>query len=84
MLLSIGNIFGRDSIYVKLCYSCSKYSKQANDSDGPKGTVNFNLRQEVKLLRLENDFLRQQLSIHNGGVVPSSPYTSGRSEIGTP
>ena len=44
----------------------------------------FNLRQEVKLLRLENDFLRQQLSIHNGGVVPSSPYTSGRSEIGTP
>ena len=44
----------------------------------------FNLRQEVKLLRLENDFLRQQLSIHNGGVIPSSPYTSGRSEIGTP
>ena len=42
----------------------------------------FNLRQEVKLLRLENDFLRQQLSIHNGGVIPSSPYT--RSEIGTP
>jgi kinesin family member 12 len=44
----------------------------------------FNLRQEVKLLRLENDFLRQQLSIHNGGVVPSSPYTSGRSSVGTP
>ena len=44
----------------------------------------FNLRQEVKLLRLENDFLRQQLSIHNGGVVPSSPYTSARSAVGTP
>ena len=44
----------------------------------------FNLRQEVKLLRLENDFLRQQLSIHNGGVVPSSPYTPGRSSVGTP
>ena len=34
----------------------------------PKEQLIFNLRQEAKLLRLENEFLRQQIA-HNGGVV---------------
>ena len=41
----------------------------------PKEQLIFNLRQEAKLLRLENEFLRQQLAAHNGGVVPPRLYS---------
>ena len=42
----------------------------------PKEQLIFNLRQEAKLLRLENEFLRQQLAGHNGGVLPPRLYSA--------
>jgi hypothetical protein len=42
----------------------------------PKEQLIFNLRQEAKLLRLENEFLRQQLAAHNGGVIPPRLYSA--------
>lgn len=72
------------SHYMDETISTLNYATRANKIQNkpmvqmdPKEQLIYNLRQEIKLLRMENNYLRQQLALHGGPAVPCSPALAG-------